>query len=138
MIRQYNDKDINEIAKLGLKLHDNYVFSLDEFSNCLVIEENNKIIGFITYSIIYERAEVIDIIIDEKERKKGYGNKLLSKVIEIAKENNCTNITMEVNVNNESAINLYKKNGFKIVSNRKNYYNDNDAYLMELKLEVVK
>ena len=33
MIRQYNDKDINEIAKLGLKLHDNYVFSLDEFSN---------------------------------------------------------------------------------------------------------
>ena len=138
MIRQYNDKDINEIAKLGLKLHDKYVFNLDEFSNCLVIEENNKIIGFITYSIIYERAEVIDIIIDEKERKKGYGNKLLSKVIEIAKESNCTNITMEVNVNNESAIKLYKKNGFKIVSNRKNYYNDNDAYLMELKLEVVK
>lgn len=138
MIRQYNDKDINEIAKLGLKLHDNYVFSLNEFSNCLVIEENNKIIGFITYSIIYERAEVIDIIIDEKERKKGYGNKLLSKVIEIAKENNCTNITMEVNVNNEIAIKLYKKNGFKIVLNRKNYYNDNDAYLMELKFEVVK
>jgi ribosomal protein S18 acetylase RimI-like enzyme len=31
-------------------------------------------------------------------------------------------------------LNFYKKNGFEITGKRKNYYKDDDAILMELKL----
>ena len=133
-IRRYKISDITTIQKLGCLLHNNYNFKLDTFSYCFVIEEKNNIIGFITYSIIYERAEIIDIIIDEKYRNKGYATLLLEKVFDIIKDNNCENITLEVNSNNKSAINLYKKSGFKIVSVRKNYYNNSDAYLMKKEL----
>ena len=45
-------------------------------------------------------------------------------------EENINNITLEVRTTNEGAINLYKKYNFKVVSTRKNYYGNEDAYLM--------
>lgn len=135
MIREYIVQDILDIEVLGEKLHNNYKFSLDTFSKCKVVEINNYIIGFITYSIIYDRAEIIDIIIKEEFRNKGYAKKLIEEVITELNSNNCKNITLEVNEINP-AVDFYKKLGFEIVSIRKGYYNGNDGYLMEKKLEV--
>lgn len=127
----YTKEDINKIISLGLNMHDNYIFNLDAYSNCLVLKENDNIIGFISYSIIYDRSEIIDVIVEEKYRNKGYGGMLVSRVIDIAAKSNCNNITLEVNVLNEPAIKLYKSKGFEIVSIRKNYYKNNDGYLMK-------
>ena len=135
MIRDFINKDILDIEILGKKLHNNYKFSLDTFSKCKVLEINNSIIGFITYSIIYDRAEIIDIIIKEEFRNKGYAKKLIEEVIVELKNNQCKNITLEVNEKNP-AVKFYKKIGFEIVSIRKGYYNGQDGYLMEKKLEV--
>ena len=135
MIKDYTNKDILDIEILGKKLHNNYKFSLDTFSKCKVLEINNSIIGFITYSIIYDRAEIIDIIIKEEFRNKGYAKKLIEEVFVELKNNQCKNITLEVNEKNP-AVKFYKKIGFEIVSIRKGYYNGQDGYLMEKKLEV--
>ena len=135
MIKDYTNEDILDIEILGKKLHNNYKFSLDTFSKCKVLEINNSIIGFITYSIIYDRAEIIDIIIKEEFRNKGYAKKLIEEVIVELKNNQCKNITLEVNEKNP-AVKFYKKIGFEIVSIRKGYYNGQDGYLMEKKLEV--
>ena len=128
LIRNYIESDIKTIEKLALKLHENYVFRLDDFSNCIVILNYNNIYGFITYSLIYDRVEIIDIVIDSLYQNKGYGTLLLNYLINSL--NNIKNITLEVNTNNKSAIQFYKKNGFKIAATRKNYYNDGDGYLM--------
>ena len=50
----------------------------------------------------------------------------------MCKNNKCKSITLEVRQNNQSAISLYKKCGFKIISTRKRYYENGqvDAYLM--------
>ena len=130
-IRNYKKEDIKKFNSLGLLLHNNYNFNIDSFSNSFVMYENNDFIGFIVYSIIYERAEIIDIIIEPSFRKKGYANKLLEYTIEKIRENACDNITLEVKENNISAINLYKRQGFDICAIRKNYYNNQDGYLMK-------
>ncbi len=135
MIRDYIDLDISSIEILGKELHDNYKFSLDTFSKCKIVELNNSVIGFITYSIIYDRAEIIDIIIKEEFRNKGYAKKLIDEAIKDIKSNNCQNITLEVRKTNP-AVNFYIKLGFEIVSIRKGYYNGIDGYLMEKKMEV--
>lgn len=135
MIREYIENDIIDIEFLGKELHDNYKFSLDTFSKCKVIEINNKIIGFITYSIIYDRSEIIDIIIKEEFRNKGYAKKLIDNISIELINNKCKNITLEVNEINP-AVHFYQKTGFEIVSVRKGYYNNNNGYLMEKKLEV--
>lgn len=134
IIRNYTAIDIKSIEKIAEDLHENYEFKLNEFTKCLVLEENKNIIGFITYAIIYETSEIIDIVIDKENRNKGYASKLLEKVIDDIMKNNCLNITLEVSVENSFAIKLYKKYGFEIVSTRKGYYNGVDAYLMNKKL----
>lgn len=134
MIRSYNKNDIKKIEELGSLLHPNYEFKLDLYSKCIVLEINDRIIGFLIYSIIYERAEIIDIIVDEIYRKKGYATMLLNATLDDCKLNNCNNVTLEVNVQNKAAIAFYKKNGFTIVAKREKYYNGIDGYLMEKKV----
>lgn len=135
-IRNYEDKDIKFISKIGEKLHRNYEFKLDTFSKCLVCEQNNDIIGFVTYSIIYERAEIVDIIIVEDHRRLGYGIELLNEVINRCINEDVLNITLEVDQSNTSAFKFYSKLGFTVVATRPNYYEKGtkDAYIMEKKL----
>ena len=133
-IRKYKNEDIVPITLLGKELHDDFKFKLDVFSNCLVLEENERVIGFIIYSVIYDRAEIIDIIIDSKYRLKGYVKKLLDYVIDKIKETGCLNVTLEVACNNLPAIKLYESLGFVVEAKRKNYYDNTDGYLMMLDL----
>lgn len=136
MIEEYKIKHSEEINKLGSLLHSDYKLKLDDFSKCLVLTLENNVIGFIVYSIIYDRAEIIDIIIHPSFRGKSYGTLLLKWALEDIKNNSCNNVTLEVNVNNLPAILLYKKLGFKLAAVRKGYYNNGleDGYLMIKKL----
>lgn len=61
---------------------------------------------------------------------------MLEELIKTAKERGLNDITLEVNVNNIPAINLYKKYNFKEVGLRKKYYkNTDDALIMTLNLK---
>jgi len=95
------------------------------FFNSLV-SVDDKINGIIIYNLFYDRIEIEYIIVPEEYRKKGIGSKLL---LELEKEN-IKNITLEVRESNKEAINFYKKNGYKIEAVRKNYYGNEDGYLM--------
>mgnify|MGYP004574599297 CR=1 FL=1 len=102
----------------------------DPFSKFIVCLENDEIIGFLSYSIIYERAEINYIFVLESYRGKTVASKMLDYIIKTCKI--CDNITLEVRKSNNIAISLYKKYGFKEVATRKNYYNDEDGILMML------
>ena len=88
---------------------------------------DNKYVGFIIYTILYENAEIIDLYVSNNYRRRGIAKKLLKKVID---NKNIKNVTLEVNINNKNAIMLYNSVGFKEVSIRKGYYNGVDAILM--------
>lgn len=130
-IRKYQEEDINSINRLGGTLHNDFKFELNVFSSCLVIDEDGSLIGFVIYSIMYDRAEIIDIIIDPLYRNMGYGKKLLSGVIGIINDLKCLNITLEVSEKNKVAIKLYESLGFIKAAVRKNYYDGVSGYLME-------
>jgi len=60
--------------------------------------------------------------------RKGYGSKLLQKIIELAKNKGLDSITLEVNDRSFNTINLYKKFGFEIEKS------GSGAHYMKLKL----
>lgn len=93
--------------------------------------ENDKVIGTLKYSVMYERMEIDNIFVEEEHRGKGIGNKLMSYLISEAINERVVNITLEVRISNEIARNLYKKFGFREVALRKFYYGDEDGILME-------
>ena len=101
------------------------------YGNYLLLIEEDKIIGYIYYSDIYERAEINQFEVKATHRNCGKGNELLKYLIEKLQKN----ITLEVKQTNASAIHLYEKNGFKKVAIRKGYYNGIDGILMERTME---
>lgn len=127
---------IKEIISSSLKLkkflNENKISIIDNdpFSKFIVYLEDTKIIGFLSYSVIYERAEINYIFVLEIYRGKKIASKMLNYMISSCKI--CDNITLEVRKSNSIAISLYKKFGFKEVAIRENYYNNEDGILMML------
>ena len=91
---------------------------------------NKKIIGYIGVINCVDFFEIIGIGVNKKNQRAGIGTKLLKKIFEKAKSLNIEKIFLEVDQKNEKAQNFYKKNGFSITNIRKNYYKNNDAYIM--------
>jgi len=88
-------------------------------------------IGFLEYSLIYDRMEIDNIQVNDEYRNQGIGTKLMAHLVSLAILYRVVNITLEVRVSNEIARNLYKKFGFREVALRKYYYGDEDGILME-------
>lgn len=122
MIEKIDNKEI--IEKLFKEIF-NEDLKLNIYSNIIVYKELEEIIGFLIYDLIYERCEIDYIAVKKEFRNKSVASKMIEFLL---KENK--NITLEVNVKNEAAINLYKKYGFKVVAKREKYYKGEDGYLM--------
>ncbi|MEG2322684.1 MAG: GNAT family N-acetyltransferase [Bacilli bacterium] len=105
-----------------------YKVTFNPFTHVLIYELND-IVAYLDYSIIYEKIEINYIFVQEEYRHQKIAYQLLKYVID--NNLNKDNITLEVSINNEIAIKLYKHLGFNIISKRPNYYNGIDAYLME-------
>ena len=97
----------------------------------IVAKESEEIVGFAGILLNFEEAEIMNIVTKISKRGQGIGNLLLRKIIEIAKTNHIDKIFLEVNENNQIAMQLYEKAGFEKISVRKKYYNNQeDAIIM--------
>ena len=108
----------------------------DELGGNKILSPFNKTIvydsfGFLNFDLIYDRIEINYLYIKEEYRGKGYASELIKYLLNY----DILNITLEVRVDNISAINLYKKNGFKIVKTINNYYGEKDGYLMIMEVK---
>lgn len=126
MITNYTDNYYEYLKENIEEFNVEYLKKENPFLKNYVYLENNQPIGLISYSLIYDRIELEYIWTSFEHRKKGIASKLMDKML----EEKVNNITLEVRTTNEGAINLYKKYNFKVVSTRKNYYGNEDAYLM--------
>lgn len=134
-------KKVNELAKQVHELHVNWrpdlFLSVDEviskecFEEMIRVKEifvakiQDEIIGYITFNIkeknnpsmrYRKQLQIEAICVDEKSRGKGIGTELLKYAKKFGKENNCTDIYLTVNKENENAIKVYEEFGFKVKS----------------------
>lgn len=107
----------------------------NKMSQYIVAKENDKVVGFAGIMILPDDVEITNIVTRSTERKKGIGNLLLEKLIEMSKNTQKEIISLEVNQKNAVAIHLYTKFGFKKIGMRKKYYNGTDnAIIMSRKI----
>ena len=107
------------------------IIETNPFARRIEYIDNDKSIGYLEYSLIYDRMEIDNFCVLDEYRNQGIGTKLLAHLVSLAINYRVINITLEVRVSNEVAINLYKKFGFREVALRKYYYGDEDGILME-------
>ena len=120
-------KEIEEISDNKTVIKSN-----SPFTHTLVYLENNRVLGFLIYDVLYEKVEIIYIFVSEECRNKGIAKSLFNYLLNACSDKE--NITLEVKSDNIKAINLYKSFDFKSVAIRKKYYNGVDGILMEKKL----
>lgn len=107
------------------------IISTNPFGRRIEYFIDDESVGYLEYSLIYDRMEIDNIMVNEDYRRQGIGTKLMAHLVSLAIEYRVENITLEVRVSNEIARNLYKKFGFREVALRKYYYGDEDGILME-------
>ena len=133
-----NDVDyIEQIFNLEKEIFKNSAFN-KSYMETLIKGDNSFIYTYITdnkvcgYLMVLDSIDVYEIlaIATVKEyRNKGIAQELLDKI-------KTKDIFLEVRESNQIAINFYKKNKFKEISVRKNYYSEPNENAIIMKLEV--
>ncbi len=126
-------KELQSIFNVVFKQKDELMRTLtaNPYVKMYTYSVNEKVVGFIEYSRIYDRYELDNIYVLEEYRNKGIASCLISFMIEMAQKDNIKNITLEVRIDNNIALTLYEKYGFVKKAIRHNYYGDCDGILME-------
>ena len=89
-----------------------------------------KLLAFIIGDLIsiekVSEYEILFLYVKKTHRRKGLANQLVDYCSNLENKIKLKKIFLEVAKNNISAVKLYKKNNFKIINVRKNYYNINN------------
>lgn len=128
--------DINDLTSLNV-LASNFSIKYDEsvidsiYQHIVLFKKNDLLIGYVDFSLFYERAEINYIYVSSEYRGIGIASSLINYIFD---NYDLDSITLEVRSSNIAAINLYKKLGFTQCSVRKNYYGNEDALMLIKKL----
>ena len=100
-------------------------------SKYFVSKIDTEVFGYISYRVVLDEVEIMNVVTREDARNMGIASSLLSYLI---RNVDASTFNLEVNENNKVAIKIYKKFGFMEVGERKNYYNNGkeNAILMSL------
>lgn len=120
-----------ELSDFLVKEHvtDTYIWNTDE----------GKLAGYFSIIVNQEEKtlEVLNIGVDPVFQGKGYGRTMMECAEKIAQEHDLHTVMLVTNVKNIFAINFYKKVGYSIAREMKNYYGDGeDRYVFEKSLKI--
>ena len=92
--------------------------------------------GYAGMTAVLDERDICNVAVSPDFRSMGIGKALVGALIDDAKKTGASVVMLEVRKSNASAIALYEKTGFKLVGQRKNFYNRprEDALLYNLYL----
>lgn len=116
--------DLNQVKELVRQLDPSAVVNEQSLYKAMFdgyiskIEENGKLLGmgwiFPRQTMLRRQAVVEDMIVDESQRGKGYGEKILRDLIDWAKKQGIEVVELTTNPKRVAANSLYQKIGFKL------------------------
>jgi ribosomal-protein-alanine N-acetyltransferase len=91
-----------------------------------------RIVGYAGLMVVAGEGDVQTIAVAQDQWGTGLGARLLQRLVDQAAEAACTELLLEVRVDNERAQRLYTRFGFEPVGIRRNYYQPSgvDALVM--------
>lgn len=98
----------------------------------MVAEREGRTVGFVAGSVVCGIAELECIVVEQAERGRGIGRKMLEALATWAKGRGAESMELEVRASNENAMKLYAALGFAETARRRGYYREpvEDAVLM--------
>ena len=84
--------------------------------------DNNKVIGYCLYQVIFEQAEILRIGTHPDYQRQGIASQIFAQLNEELMSNQVESLLLEVRADNAPAIALYEQQAFTVIHTRKNYY----------------
>jgi ribosomal-protein-alanine N-acetyltransferase len=100
----------------------NFRDSLNTGYSCWVFELDGRIAGYTVMMLVLDEAHLLNLSVAKEAQGQGYGDMLLSFIMDKAREHGALNMFLEVRVSNKVAISLYEKKGFNEMAIRPRYY----------------
>lgn len=141
-IRTAVNADIERISQINnSSMPENYVYDtfakhISIYKMTFVAEKDNAIVGYIMGTIEDKvEAHVTSIAVDEASRGMKIGQKLMIHFLLAAKKLRLKSCSLQVRVDNEVALHVYKRLNFQPIREHANYYSDGTAaYFMRRQL----
>ncbi len=143
-IRRVQEQDLDEIALLEKQIFsepwtkDSFLEAMARRGNIFLVATVEEKIA--AYGLLYgmlDEGEIPTIATNPIYRYRGIGEQLLLQLLQEAESQAIHHIFLEVRQSNLPAQNLYRKCGFKIVGQRKQFYRfpTEDAFVMAYYIE---
>lgn len=84
--------------------------------------DNNKVIGYCLYQVIFEQAEILRIGTHPDYQRQGIASQLFATLNNELINNKVESLLLEVRADNAPALALYERQGFVVIHKRKSYY----------------
>ena len=98
----------------------------------LVALADGKVIGYMGVWMILDEGQITNVAVDPEYRRRHIAESLIEEMVRRTAEEGVTSWTLEARVDNEPAIRLYEKMGFRGEGIRPKYYeyDGTDALIM--------
>ena len=99
-------------------------------------ELNGQVVGVLHWRHLGEEAEILDVAVPTRHRRKGYARLLLKNFLALAQKRGTSEIFLEVRESNVAARSLYHQFGFEAAGRRPNYYRNPMEAALLLRLKI--
>lgn len=143
VIRRAEEGDVGKIAELeAICFLGEDPWSREAFRNEIVVNhdktlylialDGERIVGYMGVWKILDEGHITNVAVDPEYRRQHIAESLICEIVDMTFKEGIRSWTLEVRVDNEPAINLYEKMGFKREGIRKKYYayDGTDALIM--------
>ncbi len=147
MLRKLFKSDIDKVLKIENAVHV-VPWTEETFKTCFqaecpswAIEVDDDLIGFVITALRMGECHILNICIMHRYQHQGFGRKLLEYALEGVRRQGASIAYLEVRRSNSRAISLYRKMGFKLIGERKEYYptvaGREDALVFAKSLQII-
>jgi [ribosomal protein S18]-alanine N-acetyltransferase len=92
--------------------------------------------GYLCLKLVLDEAEILEVAVSSPLRGQGVGRTMIEKALAFCRVRGGALVSLEVRVDNDAAITLYRRLGFREIGRRKGYYDNGvDAIVMEYTFE---
>lgn len=128
--------DVLAIERLSFKTPWSYESFLNDVKNpgtdYRIAKVGERLVGYAGLWLVVDEAHITNIAVHPDFRGRKIGEKLLLCLLEVAHTRGMARALLEARVGNTPALHLYQKYGFKEITRRRNYYQEDqeDAIVM--------
>jgi ribosomal-protein-alanine N-acetyltransferase len=140
MLRRMEISDLPEVLEIEKNCFSN-PWSINAFLEVIIsdyyysiVMSKTKITGYGVACFENSKIHILNLAVKQEKRRNKIGTRILNHILKYGFSHKKRRAILEVRSRNSAAISFYRKHNFKKTGIKKNYYQDDDAIIMERKI----